>query len=92
MKTRKEPRVAGTNSGAQAVKAKTIVTNRRMKNKLHNAILRGTYLGAILALMACCLYVEVDPIVGCLTGVIPAMYCGLFYGLNHNDRMFGGTR
>lgn len=90
MKAKKAPRVAATNNGAKH--HKHIVSDRRLKNKIRNAVLRGTTLGATMAALIGCMYTEVNPFVGCVVSGAALGYMGLFYGINRDDAMYGGVR
>ena len=84
----KAPRVAATNNGANL--SNSIIADRRLKNKVRNSVLKGTYFGALLAAIFCCMYVEVNPFLGCVTCSAALGYMGLFYGVNSDNEMFGG--
>ena len=89
MTTLKALRGLAGHNGAHSIK--TIVSNRRMKNKLRNSILRGTVIGAAFASMVGCMYTEVDPFIGCVVAGAALGYMGLFYGVNRSDALYGGA-
>ena len=90
MTIKKELRGAATHNGAHL--SKLIIPDRRLKNKIRNAVLRGTTLGATMAALIGCMYTEVNPFVGCVVSGAALGYMGLFYGINRDDVMYGGVR
>lgn len=88
MTVKKELRGAATHNGAHL--SNSIIADRRLKKKVRNSILKGTYFGALLAAIFCCMYTEVNPFLGCVTCAAAVGYMGLFRGVNSDDEMFGG--
>lgn len=78
-------RGAATHNGARK-SDKSIIPNH-----IRNAILRGSVFGATLAAIIGCMYTEIDPFIGCMVSGAALGYMGLFYGINHDDVIYGGS-
>ena len=74
----------------RAIKYRNIIKQIRRKNKFRLALLRGTFVGALMTALIGCLYAEGDPLVGGVIAGIALAYAFTFYFLNPTDSIFGG--
>lgn len=88
MKTKKELRGLGGHNGATHLRI--IIADQRFRNKLHNAILHGSVLGAVLAVFGGICYIDTNMLVGGVVAVAGMLWLCLFYLINAEDRIFGG--
>ena len=66
----------------------SIIADQRLKNKLHNAILHGSVLGAILAVFGGICYIETNMMAGSVVSVLGLAWLWIFYLVNADDRIF----
>lgn len=88
MKTKKQLRGLGGHNGATHIRI--IIADQRFRNKLHNAILHGSVLGAVLAIFGGICYIDTNMIAGGVISVAGMLWLGLFYVINAEDGIFGG--
>ncbi|MBP5474905.1 MAG: hypothetical protein J6X83_01405 [Methanomicrobium sp.] len=89
MKQKKTRRGTAILNGATQVK--TILSDHKRKNKLHVALLRGTVLGAVLAIFAGILHMDTSIFEGLIIAGTGCAWLGIFYFKNPDDEMFGGA-
>ena len=87
MNKKKASRVAATNNGSKELLT-NILTNQKLKNKLHNAVLHGSVLGAVLAVFGGICYIETSMIAGSVISVLGLAWLWIFYLVNAEDRIF----
>ena len=93
MANKKASRPAATGNGSKAnmfAHVRIILADQRLKNKLHNAILHGSVLGAVLAVFAGICYIDTSIFAGAVVSVLGLAWLWLFYYINAEDRIFGG--
>lgn len=86
---KKARRGAATHNGADN-QVRNIVPHRKIRNKAHVALLRGSLLGAGLATIGGVLYMETHLLEGALTAVIGCVWLLIFYLVNSDDPIYGG--
>ena len=74
----------------RAIKYRHIIKQIRRKNKFRLALLRGTFVGALMTALVGCLYVEENPVGGAIIAGIAFAYAFTFFFLNPTDSIFGG--
>ena len=90
MRNKKTRRVAATNNGARFTSLRIIIASQSFRNKLHNAILHGTVVGALLAIFAGICYIDTNILAGSVIAGAGTLWLGLFYLVNAEDKIFGG--
>lgn len=88
MTIKKMRRVAGTNNGAR--RTKHIISLRRLRNKCHVALMRGSVAGAFAAVVIGTLHMETAILEGALIACTGIAWMLGFYILNPTDRIFDG--
>ena len=90
MKNKKTSRPAATGNGSINTKLRIILADQKLKNKLHNAILHGSVLGAVVAVFGGVLYMDTSIAAGAVVSVLGIAWLWLFYLVNAEDKIFGG--
>ena len=88
MRSKREPRAAATDNGAR--RTKDIITARRLKNKIHLALMRGSFAGGVIAMTVGFLRMETVILEGAVISLTGIAWCLAFYILNPGDRIFDG--
>lgn len=89
MNQKKTRRGTAIHNGAN--QARNIITDRKLKNKLHAALLRGSVLGAVLAIIVGVLHMDTSILEGLVIAGTGCAWLGIFYFVNSDDEMFGGA-
>ena len=90
MTTKRTSRPAATGNGSLNTKLRIILADQKLKNKLHNSILHGSVLGAVLAVFGGICYMDTSIAVGAVMAVAGMSWLWVFYLVNAEDRIFGG--
>lgn len=91
MTKKKAPRVAGTNNGAIGTSIRIILADQSFRNKVHNALLRGSFAGAVFAMIIGVLHMETSILEGLMISGVGIIWGLVFYLMNPTDRIFGGN-
>ena len=87
MNKKKASRPAATGNGSKELLT-NILTNQKLKNKLHNAVLHGSVLGAVLAVFGGICYIDTNMVAGAIVAVLGLAWLWIFYLVNAEDRIF----
>ena len=90
MNKKKASRPAATGNGSIATTIRIILADQKLQNKIHNAILHGSVLGAFLAAFGGVCYIDTNPLVGAIVSVAGTAWLFLFYLINGDDVIFRG--
>ena len=88
MRTKRMPRAAATDNGAR--RTRDIISVRRLKNKFHLALMRGSFAGGVIAMIVGFLRMETVILEGAVISLTGIAWCLAFYILNPDDRIFEG--
>ena len=90
MTKKKAPRVAGTNNGAMNTKLRIILADQSFRNKVHVALMRGSFAGAVFAMIIGILHMETSILEGLMISGVGIIWGFVFYMMNPNDKIFNG--
>ena len=90
MKAKKASRAAGTDYGSRFTSLRIILADVRLQNKIYLAIMRGSVLGAVLAIIVGILHMDTAILEGAIIASVGCAWLGVFYLINSDDTMFGG--
>lgn len=90
MKEKKTSRTTGTRNGSRFTHLRIILASPKFRNKMHNAILHGSVLGAVLAVFGGVCYMDTSIPAGAVASVLGLAWLWVFYLVNAEDRIFGG--
>lgn len=90
MKEKKTSRPAATGNGSRFVHLRIILASPKFRNKMHNAILHGSVLGAVLAVFGGICYIDTNMIAGAIVAVLGLAWLWIFYLVNAEDVIFRG--
>lgn len=88
MKTKKTRRGTGIHNGATHFRI--ILADPKFRNKFHVYFLRGSILGAVLAILVGVLHMDTSILEGIVIAGTGMVWLGVFYLANPDDEMFGG--
>ena len=90
MTKKRMSRPAATGNGSRTTKFRIILADQHFKNKVHNAILRGSFAGAVFAMIIGILHMDTSILEGLLISGVGIIWGFVFYLMNPTDRIFGG--
>lgn len=90
MTKKKMSRPAATGNGSRTTKFRIILSDQHFKNKVHNAILRGSFAGAVFAMIIGILHMETSILEGLMISGVGIIWGFVFYMMNPNDKIFDG--
>ena len=90
MTTKKASRPAATGNGSRTTKFRIILADQHFKNKVHNALLRGSFAGAVFAMIIGVLHMESSILEGLMISGVGIIWGLVFYMMNPNDKIFDG--
>lgn len=90
MTKKRMSRAAGTDNGSRTTKFRIILADQHFKNKVHNAILRGSFAGAVCAMIIGILHMETSILEGLMISGVGIIWGFVFYLMNPNDKIFDG--
>ena len=92
MKQKKTRRPAVTGNGARFTSLRIILADVRLQNKIYLAIMRGSVLGAVLAVIYGIMHTETSILEGAIIAGVGFLWLGIFYLINPDDKLFGGAK
>jgi len=90
MREKKTSRPAATGNGSMTTQVRIILASPKFRNKMHNAILHGSVLGAVLAIFGGICYIDTNMLAGAVVSMLGTGWLFLFYLINAEDAIFGG--
>ena len=90
MTKKRMSRAAGTDNGSRTTKFRIILADQHFKNKVHNALLRGSFAGAVFAMIIGVLHMETSILEGLMISGVGIIWGFVFYLMNPNDKIFDG--
>lgn len=90
MREKKTSRTTGTRNGSMNTKLRIILASPKFRNKMHNAILHGSVLGAVLAVFGGICYIDTNIVAGSVVAVLGLAWLWVFYLVNAEDVIFRG--
>ena len=90
MTKKRMSRAAGTDNGSRTTKFRIILADQHFKNKVHNALLRGSFAGAVFAMIVGVLHMETSILEGLMISGVGIIWGLVFYMMNPTDRIFDG--
>lgn len=90
MTKKRMSRPAATGNGSRTTKFRIILADQSFKNKVHNAILRGSFAGAVFAMIIGILHMETSILEGLMISGVGIIWELVFYMMNPNDKIFDG--
>ena len=90
MTKKKASRPAATGNGSRTTKFRIILADQSFRNKVHVALMRGSFAGAVLAMIVGVLHMETSILEGLLISGVGIIWGFVFYLMNPTDRIFGG--
>ena len=90
MTKKKMSRPAATGNGSRTTTFRIILADQHFKNKVHNAILRGSFAGAVCAMIIGVLHMETSILEGLMISGVGIIWGLVFYMMNPNDKIFDG--
>lgn len=90
MTKKKASRPAATGNGSRTTKFRIILADQSFRNKVHVALMRGSFAGAVLAMIVGVLHMETSILEGLMISGVGIIWGFVFYLMNPTDRIFGG--
>lgn len=90
MTKKRMSRAAGTDNGSRTTKFRIILADQSFRNKVHVALMRGSFAGAVFAMIIGILYMETSILEGLMISGVGIIWGFVFYLMNPTDRIFGG--
>ena len=90
MTTKKASRPAATGNGSRTTKFRIILADQSFRNKVHVALLRGSFAGAVFAMIIGILHMETSILEGLMISGVGIIWGFVFYMMNPNDTIFDG--
>ena len=90
MTKKRMSRPAATGNGSRTTKFRIILADQSFRNKVHVALLRGSFAGAVLAMIVGILHMETSILEGLMISGVGIIWSFLFYLMNSDDKIFGG--
>lgn len=90
MTKKKASRPAATGNGSRTTKFRIILADQSFRNKVHVALMRGSFAGAVMAMIIGVLHMETSILEGLLISGVGIIWGFVFYLMNPTDRIFGG--
>lgn len=91
MRQKTASRPATNRNGSPKSNTNSILPDRKLKNKIHVAFLRGSVLGAVLAIFVGILHMDTSILEGLIIAGTGCAWLGIFYFINSDDEIFGGV-
>ena len=90
MTKKRMSRAAGTDNGSRTTKFRIILADQSFRNKVHVALMRGSFAGAVFAMIIGILHMETSILEGLLISGVGIIWAFVFYMMNPNDKIFDG--
>ena len=90
MTKKRMSRPAATGNGSRTTKFRIILADQSFRNKVHVALMRGSFAGAVFAMIIGILHMETSILEGLLISGVGIIWAGVFYMMNPNDKIFDG--
>ena len=90
MTKKRMSRPAATGNGSRTTKFRIILADQSFRNKVHVALMRGSFAGAVFAMIIGVLHMETSILEGLLISGVGIIWGFVFYLMNPTDRIFGG--
>ena len=83
-------RPAATGNGSRTTKFRIILADQTFRNKVHVALMRGSFAGAVFAMIIGVLHMETSILEGLMISGVGIIWGFVFYLMNPNDKIFDG--
>ena len=90
MTKKKASRPAATGNGSRTTKFRIILADQSFRNKVHVALMRGSFAGAVFAMIIGILHMETSILEGLMISGVGIIWGLVFYMMNPNDKIFDG--
>lgn len=90
MTKKRMSRPAATGNGSRTTKFRIILADQSFRNKVHVALMRGSFAGAVFAMIIGILHMETSILEGLMISGVGIIWAFVFYLMNPTDRIFGG--
>lgn len=90
MTKKRMSRPAATGNGSRTTKFRIILADQSFRNKVHVALMRGSFAGAVFAMIIGVLHMETSILEGLMISGVGIIWGFVFYLMNPTDRIFGG--
>ena len=90
MTKKRMSRAAGTDNGSRTTKFRIILADQTFRNKVHVALMRGSFAGAVFAMIIGILHMETSILEGLMISGVGIIWGFVFYMMNPNDKIFNG--
>lgn len=90
MTKKRMSRPAATGNGSRTTKFRIILADQSFRNKVHNALLRGSFAGAVFAMIIGVLHMETSILEGLVISGVGIIWGFVFYLMNSDDKIFNG--
>ena len=90
MTKKRMSRAAGTDNGSRTTKFRIILADQSFRNKVHVALMRGSFAGAVFAMIIGVLHMETSILEGLMISGVGIIWGFVFYLMNPNDKIFNG--
>ena len=90
MTKKKASRPAATGNGSRTTKFRIILADQSFRNKVHIALMRGSFAGAVFAMIIGILHMETSILEGLMISGVGIIWGLVFYLMNPNDKIFDG--
>ena len=90
MTKKRMSRPAATGNGSRTTKFRIILADQSFRNKVHVALMRGSFAGAVFAMIIGILHMETSILEGLMLSGVGIIWAFVFYLMNPTDRIFGG--
>lgn len=90
MTKKRMSRAAGTDNGSRTTKFRIILADQSFRNKVHVALMRGSFAGAVFAMIVGILHMETSILEGLMISGVGIIWGLVFYMMNPNDKIFDG--
>ena len=90
MTKKKASRPAATGNGSRTTKFRIILADQSFRNKVHIALMRGSFAGAVFAMIIGILHMETSILEGLMISGVGIIWGLVFYMMNPNDKIFDG--
>ena len=90
MTKKRMSRPAATGNGSRTTKFRIILADQSFRNKVHVALMRGSFAGAVFAMIIGILHMETSILEGLMISGVGIIWGFVFYLMNPNDQIFDG--
>ena len=90
MTKKRRSRPAATGNGSRTTKFRIILADQSFRNKVHVALMRGSFAGAVFAMIIGILHMETSILEGLMISGVGIIWGFVFYLMNPNDQIFDG--